>query len=1077
MSRIFLKIFYINLIFNIFLFFFHVTYNLRVIENTVNFFIPNLFINKIQIISNSINFYSIKYQNKKFDLTIDELQIFFNFDLLNYKKIFSSSSKLKNIKLQFNFTQSEMNFIENIAKEKNIFSFLIQLFLKNIYINNIYIYCRDLIIFSEKIIMNMNFLKDSIDINFIQALNNTLNVPINGNYQNSLLKLKKLLESKNVQSFFIKNKISYQTKNILSFNKKIGFFSNLFVPEIRKNKINNSSNYNKNFLHNKNILKINFNFHGKLNYTKNFLNWNIKTNCNNFFILEKKIYESKINNYFLEGYISKIKKNLIELNSKIISDNDKKTAYIFASFYHNAKYILKINNFYFSVDENTIFLQRNIANINNLNIQFYINFEILKFNGNFKLNFKKDNKNMYFLINLNKFLFGRLQIENIYLKGERFNIYNYKNIVFYLKNITIFKQIFVKKLYFNIWGNVYNHIACLLFQKNNYIKKIKIYGTYNNQKFWNGLIKFENLYKKENSYKVLLNNFFEINLHKNNFFIKHYSKNKKFIYIIAQHTILQTSNTIKIQIRDTNIEILNYFLPSKIFLKGLIHGYFELSLQQDRIVPDIKVYLTGNNIHIRYYQEFIQCKYSFETVKFFTILKQDKIYLSWKTQLENHSKFEGYINILNITNKYNISGYILFQKVPLTFLKPIMLHLNITGIINSEIFFNNFNIIGNTNIQLLSINNEFIKLEFISSEFNMKFLGNICILDGLVRTNKGTLKLNGIANWLDKNVRQVLINLSGNKIDLIILNFMKIEVSPDIKIKIKENLCTITGKIQLSQFFIEIEKIPNRTLRISPDEILFSKNNVSNILNKRKIIPYDIKIYSNISIFVENNLEIDLLNIKAKLKGNLKFVKNLYNINLNGRIEIISGYLNIYGQDLEIKKGQIIFSGPIKMPYIDLEANQYAFSNKQHTISSMQIFGALDHPKLYIFSDPEKSDQEIFSYLLDQNKIDAPNFDTKNILASMLLELGIMKSEYFIQKIGNILGIQNLSLDKQGLGNKSKILLSGSLFPKLKIKYGIGIFDITKSILTLSYKLTKNIYLEAISEENQAVDIIYRFDF
>lgn len=1076
MSRIFLKIFCINLIFNIFLFFFHVTYNLRVIENTINFFIPNLFINKIRIISNSINFYSIKYENKKFDVTIDELQIFFNFDFLNYKKIFHSSSKLKNIKLKFNVNKSNINFTENILKENNIFNFLLQIFFKNIYINNIYIYCKDLIIFSEKIIMNISFLKDSININLIKSFNNTVNFPINKDYQNSLLKLQKILELKNVKSIFINKNKLYQKKNILNFNKKINFFNNLFIPKIEKNKINDANIYNKNFLYN-NILKINFNFHGNLNYTKNFLNWNIKINCNKFFFLEKKIYEQNINNYFLEGYVSKIKKNLIEFNSKIISNNDKKTAYIFASFYKNEKNILKMNNFYFSVDKNTVLLQRNISNSNNVNMQFYINFDILKFNGNLKLNFQKDNKNMCFLVNLSNFVFDRLKIEHIYLKGERFNIYNYKNIIFYLKNITIFNQIFVNKLYFDIWGNIYNHVASLLFQKNDYFKKMKIYGAYNNPKFWNGLIKFENLYKKENSYKTILNHFFEMNLHKNKFFIKHYSKNKKFVHSIAQHTIVQTSNAIKIQIKNTNIEILNYFLPSKIFLRGLMHGYFELSLQQDKMIPDIKIYLIGNNIHIRYYQEFIQCKYSFETVKFFTFLKQDKIYLSWKTQLENHSKFEGYINLFNITNKYDVSGYILCQKVPLIFLKPIISHLNITGIINSEIFFNNFNIIGNTNIQLLSMNSEFIKLEFIRSDFNMKFLGNICILDGLVRTNKGTLKLNGIANWNDNNVRQVLINLAGNKLDLIILNFMKIEISPDIKIKITEDLCIITGKIHLSQFFIEIEKIPNRTLRISPDEILFRKHNMSNIPNKHKILPYDIKIYSNIAIFVENNLEIDLLNIKAKLKGNLKFIKNLNKINLNGRIEIISGYLNIYGQDLEIKKGQIIFSGPIKMPYIDLEADQYAFSNKQHTISSMQIFGALNHPKLYIFSDPEKSDQEVFSYLLDRNKIDAPNLDTKNILTSILLELGIMKSEYFIQKIGNILGIQNLSLDKQGLGNKSKILLSGSLFPKLKIKYGIGIFDITKSILTLSYKLTKNIYLEAISEENQAVDIIYRFDF
>ena len=48
--------------------------------------------------------------------------------------------------------------------------------------------------------------------------------------------------------------------------------------------------------------------------------------------------------------------------------------------------------------------------------------------------------------------------------------------------------------------------------------------------------------------------------------------------------------------------------------------------------------------------------------------------------------------------------------------------------------------------------------------------------------------------------------------------------------------------------------------------------------------------------------------------------------------------------------------------------------------------------------------------------------------------------------------------------------------PGLQVKYGVGIFD-SIATLTLRYRLMPKLYLEAVSGVDQALDLLYQFEF
>ncbi|SYK73581.1 Family of uncharacterised function (DUF490) [Klebsiella pneumoniae] len=94
----------------------------------------------------------------------------------------------------------------------------------------------------------------------------------------------------------------------------------------------------------------------------------------------------------------------------------------------------------------------------------------------------------------------------------------------------------------------------------------------------------------------------------------------------------------------------------------------------------------------------------------------------------------------------------------------------------------------------------------------------------------------------------------------------------------------------------------------------------------------------------------------------------------------------------------------------------------------------------------------------------------------MLISLGVAQSGQLVGKIGETFGISDLALDTQGVGDKSQVVVSGKITNDLQVKYGVGIFD-SLATLTLRYRLMPRLYLEAVSGVNQAIDLLYQFEF
>ena len=73
-------------------------------------------------------------------------------------------------------------------------------------------------------------------------------------------------------------------------------------------------------------------------------------------------------------------------------------------------------------------------------------------------------------------------------------------------------------------------------------------------------------------------------------------------------------------------------------------------------------------------------------------------------------------------------------------------------------------------------------------------------------------------------------------------------------------------------------------------------------------------------------------------------------------------------------------------------------------------------------------------------------------------------------------GVRDVELDTTGKDDNTKVSISGYVAPRLRVQYGIGIFD-SASEVSVRYDLARDLYVRFVSGLSQAADLVYTLEF
>lgn len=340
--------------------------------------------------------------------------------------------------------------------------------------------------------------------------------------------------------------------------------------------------------------------------------------------------------------------------------------------------------------------------------------------------------------------------------------------------------------------------------------------------------------------------------------------------------------------------------------------------------------------------------------------------------------------------------------------------------------------------------------------------GERLTLDGNWRSGEqGQGNIAGAVDW--RNALDLDIRVSGSRLPVIVEPYAELEVEPDLRLQLADDQLAIVGKVSVPRGDITVRELPPSTVTVSEDVVIIGEE------SEEAKTPLAMRMDVQVEVG-RDRLRFSGFGLTADLAGYVHIGDDL---DTRGELNLNNGRYRAYGQRLTIRKAQLLFTGVLSQPFLDIEAIRRIEAD--NVIAGLRITGSAEQPRVEVFAEPAMSQEQALSYLVLGRPLGADSGDN-NMLAQAALGLGLAGSASVTGNVAQRLGIQDFQLDTQGSGTDTSVVASGRLTERLTLRYGVGVFEPANTV-ALRYQLTKRIFLEAASGLASSLDVFYRRDF
>lgn len=397
---------------------------------------------------------------------------------------------------------------------------------------------------------------------------------------------------------------------------------------------------------------------------------------------------------------------------------------------------------------------------------------------------------------------------------------------------------------------------------------------------------------------------------------------------------------------------------------------------------------------------------------------------------------------------------------------------------------------GQLGLRSIRVNGPDIPVDVQDGELVVSFDGEQGDIDGYLAAERGRLEISGDAYWPSDEDWRIGIDLNAVQEPILVVlpQFGRLEVAPDIRIRVTPERLQVRGDVNLPWARLEIGDMPSSAVTPSGDEVIITERDdrQAELQAERAAANDDgpsaadelaatgMAVDVLVTLTLGSDMQISAYGLESGLGGSLEIRQSSGALQLFGDVNLVDGRFQAFGQDLIIRRGELLFSGPPGQPTLDFEAIRNPEVTEDDVIAGLRVTGSAEAPNVLIFSEPAMDESRALSYLLRGRAPDASGGGVDSALTTALIGMSLGRTGGAVGSIGEAFGIEDLTLDTAGAGDDSQVAVSGQLTDDLRISYGVGIFSPIAE-LTLRYTLWRNLYVQAVSGTNQAVDLIYTF--
>lgn len=382
-----------------------------------------------------------------------------------------------------------------------------------------------------------------------------------------------------------------------------------------------------------------------------------------------------------------------------------------------------------------------------------------------------------------------------------------------------------------------------------------------------------------------------------------------------------------------------------------------------------------------------------------------------------------------------------------------------------------------------------VPVEVRDGEVGIELAGTAASIQGYIAAEEGRLSIDGDAAWPSADDWRADVSLRGRDqpVLAVLPEFGRLRIAPDLEIRARPTLLQVRGDVQVPWARLEVGELPASAVAPSPDEVIITREDDERARREAEraatgddngedtadaMARAGMALDVQIGLRLGPDMQLSAYGLESGLSGTLEVRQQDGPVQLFGDVSLVDGRFRAYGQDLLIREGQLLFSGPPGQPLLNFEAVRNPDATQDGVIAGLRVTGSAASPQLRVFSEPAMDEASALSYLLRGR---APNdSDTDGALTSALVGMAVGQAGGAVGGIGEAFGVSDLTLDTAGSGEDSQVTLSGQLTDDLEVRYGVGVFSPIAE-LTLRYNIWRSLYLEAVSGAAQAVDLVYTF--
>jgi translocation and assembly module TamB len=330
--------------------------------------------------------------------------------------------------------------------------------------------------------------------------------------------------------------------------------------------------------------------------------------------------------------------------------------------------------------------------------------------------------------------------------------------------------------------------------------------------------------------------------------------------------------------------------------------------------------------------------------------------------------------------------------------------------------------------------------------------------DGML-TLTGRTALDPSAGWPTR------LTLRGDEIRAVQLPDVEILASPNLDVYLALPEVTIAGSVHVPRASIELAVLPEQAVRPSPDAVVHG-------LDESARVTTPLLVRTAVDLTLGDDVRYAALQLETKVSGGLRLqTEPGQSANATGSLRLVGSY-DAYGRNLELERGQLIFTGPIANPGLDVRAVR----TLDAVTVGIELGGTVQEPRTRVFSTPTMNEADALSYLLFGRPVTMPggggaDAEQSSTLQAAALSLGLRQALPAVQRLGTSLGLDELTV--QSTASDAGAVMAGKyLSPRVYIRYSYGLFNRIGGLM-LRFRVNERLSLETRSGDQKSMDLLY----